>query len=169
MLGLAALFFTIGLVLLLLSRRRQKELGFPSGRLIYVDSGDWGAVEKPFYDSDLGLTGRPDYLIENGKHIIPIEVKSRNISTVPYDSHIFQLAAYCLLIQRTYNNRPEYGILHYPNRTYAFDYTPEIETALLELLAEMRTQEGRRELKRSHESSARCNACGFRAICDQRL
>ena len=169
MLGLAALFFIIGFVLLLLSRHRQKDLGLTSGRLIYIDTHDWETIEKSLYDPELGLTGRPDYLVENKAQIIPVEVKSRHISTAPYDSHIFQLAAYCLLVHRSFNRRPAYGILHYPNRTYAFDYTPELENALLEVLANMRNLEERKELMRSHESSTRCSACGFRSICNQRL
>jgi CRISPR-associated exonuclease Cas4 len=169
MLLLAAILFILAFVLLWQSRQRQKELGLPAGRVIYVDTRNWGKVEQPLYDPDLGLTGRPDYLVEQGNLVIPVEVKSSRVSTAPYDAHIYQLAAYCLLVQRNLGKRPQQGILHYPNRTYAIDYTPALETALLRLIDEMRDQEKRKEVLRSHDSPARCRSCGYHSVCDQRL
>ena len=168
------LFFSLfalllSIALFWLARRRQKASGLPAGRVIYADTHGWGAVEQPLYDADLGLVGKPDYLVEQNQQIIPVEVKSSPVSTAPYDAHIFQLAAYCLLVQRHYGKRPDYGILRYPNRTFAIDYTPEMEARLLDLLAELHTQERHPEVPRSHESVRRCSRCGFRAICDQRL
>ena len=167
--ALVALLFIIALALLWQANRRQKAIGLPAGRVIYADTRRWGKLEKPLFDSLLGLTGRPDYLVEDKGQVIPVEVKSSRVSAAPYDAHIFQLAAYCLLVQRQFGKRPEYGILHYPNRTFAIDYTPALETALLELLDEMRAKSRRREIHRSHDSAARCSRCGFRSICDQRL
>jgi CRISPR-associated exonuclease Cas4 len=137
--------------------------------VIYVDTSLWGPLEEPLYDRALALTGRPDYLVEHGGQIIPVEVKSNQSLEGPYNSHIFQLAAYCLLVERTHGVRPSYGILHYPDQTFAVDYTPDLETALLDLLAEIRTKERRTNLNRSHDSPARCNGCGYRWVCDQRL
>ncbi len=148
--------------------RQRHRAGLPGGRVIYADTGGWGPVEKPLYDPVLGLTGKPDYLVEQGERLIPVEVKTALISQAPYDAHIFQLAAYCLLVQRVYNKRPPYGILHYPNRTYAVDYTPELETAVRDMMTDMQAQ-SRRKMDRSHESPARCARCGFRSICDQVL
>jgi CRISPR-associated exonuclease Cas4 len=113
--------------------------------------------------------GKPDYLVETGKMIIPVEVKTSHISSGPYDGHIYQLAAYCLLIDRHLGKRPTYGILHYPNRTFAVDYTHELEQSLLSLLEEIHTKDRRKEVFRSHETASRCNRCGFRSICEQRL
>jgi len=169
MLFLAFFTLLLSVILFWLARRQQKASGLPAGRVIYADTHGWGAVEQPLYDADLGLVGKPDYLVEQNQQVIPVEVKSSRISAVPYDAHIFQLAAYCLLVQRQYGKRPAYGILHYPHRTFAIDYTPELENRLLALLAEMRAQERRPEISRSHESAARCSRCGFRTICDQRL
>ena len=115
------------------------------------------------------MAGKPDYLVQQGDQFIPVEVKSSRIGSAPYDAHIFQLAAYCLLVESTYQKRPAYGILHYPNRTFAIDYTIEMESALLDLLEEMRAQDRRKEIHRSHDSPARCSRCGYRSICDQAL
>lgn len=171
------LYFYISLALLLLaifilwqSSRRQKEAGLPGGRVIYTDTRAWGApLEKPLYDSKLGLTGKPDYLVEQKGQIIPIEVKSGRAPESPYDSHIFQLAAYCLLVDKTYNRRPPYGIIHYPSRTFAVDYTAVLESALLDLLAEMRRDDPSAEVDCSHDQPARCRRCGFRNVCEKKL
>lgn len=163
------LLFLLGLVLLWLARRQQKASGLPGGRVIYSDTRDWGAVEKPLYDPELGLTGKPDYLVEQGNTIIPVEVKSRRVADAPYDSHIFQLAAYCRLVEVAYGKRPAYGILKYANRTFAIDYTAELETHLRGLLIQIREQERLKNVDRSHQSAARCSACGYRAACEQKL
>ena len=167
--ALAILLLLAGLVLLWLASRRRKDLGLPAGRIIYTDTRAWGAVQEPLYDRTVGLTGRPDYLVQKGKHTIPVEVKSSPVSHAPYDSHIFQLAAYCLLVETTFGVRPPYGILHYPNRTYAIDYTQQLETSLRNVLDEIRSQERSQEVGRSHNQPARCARCGFRSICDQAL
>ncbi len=169
MLILSIVLFIIALILLWQARRRQKEIGLPAGRVIYADTSRWGAVEEPLYNAQLGLAGKPDYLIQQGDQFIPVEVKSSRVGSAPYDAHIFQLAAYCLLVESTYQERPAYGILHYPNRTFAIDYTIELETALLDLLEEIRDQDRRKEIQRSHDSPARCNRCGYRSICEQAL
>lgn len=169
MLFLAVLLIFVALWLFWQASRRRKSAGIPGGRIIYTDTRGWGAVEKPLYDPASGLTGKPDYLVDQGSQIIPVEVKSSRVKDGPYDSHIFQLAAYCLLVERTFGKRPPYGILHYPNRTYAVDYTPALENSLLDLLEEMRVQDRRKEVGRSHNSPSRCQACGYRGICDQQL
>ncbi len=169
MIYLAVLLFLCALWVFWIANRRQRASGLPGGRVIYADTGLWGKVEEPLYDPTLGLTGKPDYLVEQRGATIPVEVKSGKVGQEPHDSHIFQLAAYCLLIERTMGKRPAYGILHYPNRTYAIDYTPQLEQALLDLLNEMRSYGDRKEGECSHESPARCARCGYRSICDQVL
>jgi CRISPR-associated exonuclease Cas4 len=170
-------YFYISLALLLVaifilwqSSHQQKEAGLPGGRVIYTDTRAWGTpLKEPLFDPKLGLTGKPDYLVEQKGQIIPVEVKSGRAPESPYDSHIFQLAAYCLLVDKVYGKRPPYGIIHYPARTFAVDYTPALESTLLDLLAEMRRDDPRAELGCSHDDPARCRRCGFRNACEQKL
>jgi CRISPR-associated exonuclease Cas4 len=54
------LLLVIAIGLLWLSRRQVRAAGLPGGRVIYTDTQKWGAVSEPFYDSTLGLTGKPD-------------------------------------------------------------------------------------------------------------
>lgn len=169
MLYLALFLLVVGIILLWQSRRQRVQSGLPGGRVIYTDTGAWGKLEKALVAEDLGLVGKPDYLVQSGKAIIPVEVKSGRAPSAPYDSHIFQVAAYCLLVHKHFGQRPPYGILHYSGRDFAIDYSAQLEAALLDRLAEIRRDEGRRDVPRSHEEAARCRRCGFRNVCDQSL
>jgi CRISPR-associated exonuclease Cas4 len=171
---LALIFILIALLLLYQANQRRRAIGLPGGRLVYSDTSKWQPQKEPLYDAELGLTGRPDYLIEDGSSIIPVEVKSSRPPHAPYDAHIYQLAAYCLLVEKIYGVRPPYGVLHYigeaqPSRTFAVDFTLQLEQSTLALLSEMHAQEKRQQVPRSHESKTRCKGCGYSSICDQKL
>jgi CRISPR-associated exonuclease Cas4 len=166
---LALLLILAALFLFWQASRQRKAAGLPPGRVIYTDTRQWGKVEKPLFDPVSSLTGRPDYLVEQQGFSIPVEVKSTYAPSEPYPSHVYQLAAYCLLVERTTGKRPPYGILHYRNRDFALDYTPELEADLLRTLQEIRQAERSSSVDRSHDEPARCARCGFRHVCDQRL
>jgi CRISPR-associated exonuclease Cas4 len=169
MLFIALIIFVIALIFFWQSGKQRREAGLPGGQVIYSDTDGWGKVERPLYYQPLRLTGKPDYLVHQNGIIIPVEVKSGRAPEAPYDSHIFQLASYCLLVEKTYGKRPPYGIIHYSDHDFSIDYTPELEFALMELLAEMRRDDRRKNVVRSHEQTSRCARCGFKSICDQSL
>lgn len=164
-----AVLLLLALAALWIAGRQQKASGLPAGRVISADTGGWRRLEKPLYDPSTGLTGRPDYVVEQGGALIPVEVKSGWAPAEPHDSHLYQLAAYCLLVEKTSGRRPPYGILQYRNRTFAVDYTPTLEMELHGVLDEMHAQQRRGEAARSHEQASRCARCGYREICDERL
>jgi CRISPR-associated exonuclease Cas4 len=155
--------------LFFLASRQRLHSGIPAGRIIYTDTSQWGKVEKPLFDPQLRLTGRPDYLVKQKEQIIPIEVKSRQAPQVPYDSHIYQLAAYCLLVKREYGTRPSYGIIHYANRNFAIDFTTTLEKSTQATIREMQGRTDESQVDRSHHDAKRCQHCGYRSLCDQAL
>lgn len=170
----AIILILAAIVLLWQAARQQRKMGLPGGRLIYADTSRWLPQEKPLYAPSLGLTGKPDYLVEQGKFTLPVEVKKvHNVNQPPYDAHIFQLAAYCLLVEELFEQRPPYGILHYSDgansQTYAVDFTPTLETQVRQIIAEIQQNDRKKDLPRSHDIPARCKGCGFRAACDQSL
>lgn len=169
MLYISSLLILGALILFWFSRRQRESSGLPAGRVVYTDHNSWGELEKPLYDPVLNLTGKPDYIIEHGDAIVPIEVKSTYLKGAPFDSHIYQLAAYCLLLSQVFNHKPSYGILHYPNQDITIDYTPDLEQSIISLVREIRSKERRRVIERSHESVNRCRRCSFRNLCDQSL
>jgi CRISPR-associated exonuclease Cas4 len=158
----------LGLGLLWLAGRRQAEAGLPPGRVVTLDTTSLSRLGQTLYDPMTALTGRPDYLVEEEHGLVPVEVKSGRAPFKPYRGHVFQLAAYCLLVQTVYGTRPNYGIIKYNDKTFAVDYTSSLENELLDTLAEMRRTEGMIP-DRSHASPKRCRSCGYRAICDQFL
>ena len=169
MINLAIVLVVAALVILWVASRQRQSSGLPAGRVIYSDMDRWGKVEKPLYDPIAGLTGKPDYLVEENGVLIPVEVKSSRAPSVPYDTHVFQLAAYCLLVERIYGKRPPYGILRYRDRTFSIDYTPALEQELETLIETIRRQDKRGGADRSHNEAQRCAHCGYRQSCDQRL
>lgn len=163
------ILFAFAFVFWIIARVFSKRIGIPQGQIIYSDPGTWKKNTKALYDASLGLTGKPDYLIRQGDAIIPAEVKSGYAPRSPYDSHVMQLAAYCLLVETTYGVRPPYAILRYRNRTFKLDFTPELEEDVYEMIERIRRYKTRDNINRSHEHPARCARCGFRQVCDQRL
>ncbi len=167
---LALLLLATAALLFYFALRQHKKSGLPMGEVVYADTSAWQTLAEPYYDSHLHLAGKPDYVIKQGYTSIPVEVKTGRTPPAPYDSHIMQLASYCVLIDRATGLRPPYGVLHYPEKTYQVAFTPELEQALLDLLTDIRAKEKHKKgVNRSHQSEARCRRCGFRKVCDQRL
>jgi CRISPR-associated exonuclease Cas4 len=165
---LVAFLFLLGLVLISISQRRLANLGLPKGRVISLDTLDLKQPDRPLYDAVFHLTGRPDYLIEQARSVIPVEVKSGRAPASPWPGQVLQLAAYCRLVHASTGRRPPYGVLKYSDRAFAVDYSDSLETNLRNVVDEMHHAQGM-EMERSHESPGRCRGCGYRQGCDQRL
>lgn len=170
---------SVGFVLILLAiiarlwsyaANLQEEAGLPQGKIIYTDTGTWFPNQDPLYSEDIQLTGKPDYLIEQDSGmVIPVEVKSGPAPTEPWDGHLYQLAAYCFLVESTYGTRPDFGILQYKDRAFAIDYTEELEDEFLDIIQEIRHDIKHGNANREHEDWKRCVSCGMKSSCDQRL
>lgn len=168
---LVLLLLGLAIALLLLSLRERRKSRLPDAQVVYTDTDLWQRVPQTLVDHQIGLVGKPDYVMKTRQgNLIPVEVKTGHTPETPYDSHRLQLMAYGLLIQSNYAQVPEYGLLHYPDKDFRVDFTPELEAQLLETLEEIRRiEKGDETPPRSHNSSARCRSCGYRGICDQKL
>jgi CRISPR-associated exonuclease Cas4 len=164
----AGLLAGLGVLLVWLAGRTRAAAGLPPGKIIAQDTLGPRRAGETLYDPVLDLAGRPDYLVEQGDRLVPIEIKSGRSHAGPRPSHRLQLAAYCRLVEAVYARRPPMGILQYADQAYAIAYTPEMEGELVSTLEAMREEIGE-ELDRSHKSPERCRACGFREDCDQAL
>ncbi|MBN1287546.1 MAG: CRISPR-associated protein Cas4 [Anaerolineae bacterium] len=158
-----------GLALLLLSKLGRRKSGVPDGEVVYSDTGAEREQEKPLYSARYRLAGRPDYLVNKDNRIIPVEVKSGRAPEQPYQSHILQLAAYCLLVEEVYRQRPPYGIIRYADCMFEVDYTDKLKRDLIEVLGQIRADMRAPEVRRSHNQEARCMRCGYRHECDDSL
>jgi CRISPR-associated exonuclease Cas4 len=171
LLGLALILMLCGWLALSRAKALQKKTGLPRGRLIYTDAQDrtWQPVPKPFYSAAYGLVGKPDYVVETPKGLIPVEIKSGHAPQIPYLGHLLQLAAYCLLIEESSGYTPAHGLLKYADALYEVDFTRELRAELLNTLAEMRQTRLAEHVGRSHNQAGRCAACGFRSVCGEAL
>jgi CRISPR-associated exonuclease Cas4 len=165
----ALLLGGLALWLFVRSGTARRETGLPEGRVTYVDTGAWDRCDRPLFSQQHALTGRPDYLVRLRGGVIPVEVKSGTAPQHPYDAHILQLAAYCLLVEEQEGRPPPYAILKYADRAFEIDYTPGLRAKLLDTLDAMRRDLRAPDLDRSHDEAARCRGCGYRDQCDQRL
>lgn len=136
--------------------------------MVYADTGRWKPC-KPLYAPRLGLVGKPDYLVQRGRQLIPVEVKPGRRAHEPYDADVMQLAAYCLLVEETTGIRPAYGLLRYRERTFRIPFEPALRQTVLETLSRMRCDLRRPSVPRSHEEPARCRSCGYREDCRESL
>ena len=167
--ALAVALLLLGGLLLWLAGRQRRTSGLPAGEILYRDTGEWEATERPLRSRRFGLVGRPDYLVQTSARgktfIVPVEVKSRARPARPYASHILQLAAYCLLVEDNFDAAPPYGLLRYADATLRIPYTDELRRRVLEVAADIRLARRASDTRRSHSEPSRCAACGYRAAC----
>jgi len=184
---LSALLFLLVLASLLAqraARRESKSAGLPKGSLIYSDTGrpvgrlaptevgpEGVRQERPLRSEALGLVGRPDYLIETDGGVVPVEAKSAAVPPDgrPRDSHVAQLAAYCLLVEDVLGAHVPYGLIKYRDREVRVEYTPELKGHALDLIEEMNDAALAEEVHRSHEDPRRCAGCSLRDVCTESL
>ncbi len=159
----------LGSLLLIRASVAQRETGLPTGRVTYVDTGAWDRCERPLFSRRYRLTGRPDYLVQTGQGVVPVEVKSGTAPDQPYPAHVLQLAAYCLLVEEQESRAPPHGIVKYDDQAFEVDYSPALRAELLHTLDAIRRDLHAHEVDRSHDEAARCLGCGYREHCEQRL
>ena len=166
---LAFFLLVLALVLILAARGIRARTGLPRGRVIYTDTARSERPMRPLFSVGLNLAGRPDYLVTQGRELIPVEVKSRPAPPEPYPSHVLQLGAYCVLVEETTGRRPPYGILRYADRSFEIPFTKDLETRVLETLEAMRADLKAGDAPRDHDDSHRCRACAYREQCPESL
>jgi len=150
------------------SRAMRSTLGLPKGTIVASDMEGWERGETlraPRY----GLVGRPDYLVKQGRRLVPVEVKPQRRAAAPFEADMLQLAAYCLLVEEHTGQRPRHGLLCYRERAFRIPYTRRLRARLLATLEQMRHDAAHNTARRSHADPHRCRQCGLRAFCDESL
>jgi CRISPR-associated exonuclease Cas4 len=168
----ALILLVVGLLFVRWSRNAANSTGLPfQYRIVYSDTGGWERVEKSLYSARHNLTGKPDYIVKTRTGFIPIEVKPKRTAPQPYYSDILQLAAYCLLLEEDWQEKPAYGILRYAQQTFRIEWDSALRTELLEIISEMRELEkyaatpGCKLPEPDHDMTKRCFNCGYYQIC----
>lgn len=167
----AALLLGLGaMAMLALSAYLKRQSGLPDGEVIYEDAS--GKVREPIFSRRLGLSGKPDYLLEDDEgNLIPVEVKSGYAprGDRPYKSHLLQIAAYFILVEDVLQLPTDYGLIRYRDRTLRVDNTDELREMLMDTIAEMRMLLAQDEAHRSHNHARRCVHCSMAHACDEKL
>lgn len=162
--------FTAALVFFQLARRQRESTGIPtSARIVYADTGSWKLLERPLFSRRIGLTGKPDYILEDNGAVIPVEVKPNRQSPSPREADVMQLAAYAMLVEDTFHASPPYGLLKYRDDVFRIDFTDELRERLWEIMDGMRQTLEANDVPRSHAEEWRCRGCGYRDRCGQVL
>ena len=171
-LALVACFVLIlGLAVLWWGRRAHDGTGMPVGEVISTDMGGWRAQDQPLISRRYGLVGKPDYLVDvrEKRHsvTIPVEVKSRRKPAIAYDSHVLQLATYCLLVEDVYKRPPPYGYLRYADATLKVPFTNDLRRQVLAAADAIRGARQASNVSRPHEDGGRCMGSGYRHGCGE--
>ncbi len=155
-------------VLVAWSARLRRESGLPRGQVLHSDM-DSERRGTPLTSRRFGLTGTPDYIVETGEGLVPVEVKPSRTDTEPRESHLLQVLAYCLLLEEQEGKRPPYGLLRYSTETFKVDYNVRTRQHIISAIAEMREAAEQQEIHRSHDVPAKCRMCSYHTVCDEAL
>lgn len=164
------LFAALAALLFARAGQLRQSSGLPKGKIVYQDVS--GLAQKPLFSRRLGLTGKPDYLLQDPRdNLIPVEVKAGYAprSGQPYESHLLQLAAYFLLVEDVLQRPVPYGLIRYRNQTIQVANTDELRERLMKTLGRMRMLLARGAAQRNHEQAQRCVRCSMAHACDERL
>lgn len=135
----------------------------------YISYNDLSKSEKPLFSKSLRLSGKPDYVIKQNKYFIPIEIKTGKQNALR-KNHIFQLAAYCHLLEENYGGFVPYGILVYNNEVqYKIPYDPKTRFELENTIKKMRYSLKNGNISINHRDFKRCKSCSMRKYCNIKI
>jgi len=149
------------------ARKKRKSAGLSSSTpTVSVDGSK--ILEPRHYVSDMqGLAGRPDALISESGHIIPVEHKP--LANKLRDRYVAQLLVYMRLVEEFEGKKPPYGylILGKNCRRFKIENSPERQAWLQGMIIEMRSiYDGAAATPTPHPK--KCKRCDLRASCNFR-
>ncbi|QLH75320.1 MAG: CRISPR-associated protein Cas4 [Methanomassiliicoccales archaeon] len=151
-----------------LSSKRESEIrkgqNHLSATVCYIGTDSSELLRSDKY----GLTGRPDYILEENGELVPVEMKSGRRPKGPLFSHIVQLAAYCLILTDQ-GKKVSRGILKYGEHEVEIDFDDGLKEIVVSKLDEMRMVASSGEAHRNHNRPGKCNSCSRREDCPERL
>lgn len=156
----------------------RRKIGFRAAsstagtRVLAADTG--AARSLLLRDSELGLRGRPDYLLEEssaaGRLVVPLELKPHRRSRRLFESDAVQLGAYLMLSRATFGVRAaSFGYVRYAEVGFRVELTGTLERRIRETVAAIRADRSADAVHRSHTVPARCAGCAVRRHCDEAL
>ena len=159
---LAAAVIALALRVLLLRR-------FGIGGRVVASDGGVARRARVLRSARYGVSGKPDYLVEEHGRIVPVELKPTRRSTSPWLRDVVQLATYCLLVEETEPRFAGYGYLRYADRTFRIDFTESLRAELLRTVAALRADLTAPDVDPNHDDSRRCARCSLVQVCGKQV
>ncbi|OPY31427.1 MAG: PD-(D/E)XK nuclease superfamily protein [Methanomassiliicoccales archaeon PtaU1.Bin124] len=143
---------------------RRKEIHL-TAKIAYIGNDTSRLLRSERY----GITGRPDYILEEGDELVPVELKSGRQPRGPLFSHIVQLAAYCLIMSDS-GEKVTRGILKYGDTEFDIDFDEGLRQIVTDKAGEMRSAlKGDIEVHRNHNRPGKCQSCSRREQCPEKI
>jgi CRISPR/Cas system-associated exonuclease Cas4 (RecB family) len=164
-----------GLVVLSWYRRKTGFRETWSGEGAGILASDTGAAPSVLLrDPEIGLRGRPDYLLTEStayaSWIVPLELKPHRRSRTLFESDAVQLGAYLMLSRAMYGaSAAPYGYVRYADVEFRVELTTALEQQIRDLVAAIRAGRLAPVVHRSHRVAARCAGCAVRQYCKEAL
>jgi len=140
----------------------KKTYKIQDGKVLYSD------LDKPaksFFSKKYRISGKPDYILKKNNRYLPVELKSGSHES-PQKNHIFQLAAYCHLIEENFGVFVPYGILVYSDgKQFNIQFDPKIRFELEITIKEMRDIIKKGKLSKEFKSDFKCKNCSMKEYC----
>ena len=103
---MSIILLTLAILLISASKKINKNISklkikhnIQDGNITY---SDLNITAETLFSNRYRISGKPDYVIKKNDHYIPIEVKT-GYHHKPKKNHIFQLVAYCQIIEENYD------------------------------------------------------------------
>jgi len=132
------------------------------GKVLYAD------LDKPakaFFSKKYRISGKPDYIVKKDKRYLPVELKSGSHDS-PQKNHIFQLAAYCHLIEENYGVFVPYGVLVYSDGDqFNVPFDPKTRFELESTIKDMRRVIKTGKMNFDFKDTYKCKNCSMKEHC----
>jgi CRISPR-associated exonuclease Cas4 len=140
----------------------KKTYKIQDGRITYTDLD---VPAKPFFSKKYRISGKPDYIVKKDNRYLPVELKTGSYNK-PQKNHIFQLAAYCQLIEDNYGKFVPHGMLVYSDgQQFNITFNPKLRFELQNTINEMRSVIKTGKVNINKKDSLKCRNCSMKDYC----
>lgn len=125
-------------------------------------------TETTLESKEIGLRGKIDKIEFHKDSIIPIEIKTGAPGRgSPWQDHITQLTAYCILLEKEHSRSVNKGAIIYynPRVVYEVSINPFMVDEVHSLIREVNSTLSNQVLPDILKNQNKCNICGLKDIC----
>lgn len=125
-------------------------------------------TEATLESQELGIRGKIDKIEFHEDRIVPVELKTGQSSrTGPWNDHIIQVAAYCMLLEKEHNQKVSHGLIIYynPRIVHNVSINPFMVDEVLSLIGEVNSMLKQDSPPPLAENPNKCSICGLKDTC----